>query len=105
MATKRGSSKLAAKQKGAARLREADVRKVIALSQRKGITVVDWWIYGQPAPDAVGGTLHVAPRQASSVLQALIGLKGFRPGIEVFPYGIPNPRAVQIRFTAGGRSR
>jgi hypothetical protein len=106
MATrKRGSTKLAARQAPVARLSEVDVRKVIALSQRKGIKVVDWWIYGQPAPDVIGGTFQTAPRLAGSLVQALLTVKGIRQGIEVFPLGIPFPREVQIRFEAGARVR
>jgi hypothetical protein len=106
MATrKRGSTKTAARTKSAARLSDADVRKVIALSQRKGIKVVDWWMYGQPAPDAIGGTFQVASRQAGSIIQTLLGVKGIRPGIEVFPLGIPFPQGVHVRFQAGARVR
>ena len=106
MATrKRGSTKIAARTPSAARLSEADMRKVIALSQRKGIKIVDWWIYGQPAPDAIGGTFQIAPRQAGALIQALLGVKGIRSGIEVFPLGIPFPNGVQIRFEAGARVR
>jgi hypothetical protein len=86
-------------------LRPADLAKLTAISKRSGLAVVDWWILGQPVPDAVGGTFQVAPGRARAVLQSLLTLKALRPHIEVFPYGIPNPRALHIRFTAGGTGR
>lgn len=101
----RGSRKLAGAAVSGRQLSAVEMSKLVALSKRSGVKIVDWWVAGQPTPDAVSGSFQTNPRVAVAVLRDLMGLKGLRPNIEVFPYGIPVPRNVIVRFTAGGRAR
>jgi len=79
-------------------IRPKDLQKIIALTKRTGVRVVDWTILGQPTPDAVTGSLHVRPGQAPRVLAGLLKLKDLRPELRVFPRGIPRPDLFEIRF-------
>ena len=99
LARMRGSERLAARSGFAAK----DLGKLVALSQKQGVKLVHWTIYGQPAPDGVSGAFQVNPKLASSVIAALMKVRGL--GLDVFPYGTPVPRDTMVRFRsqfAGG---
>lgn len=100
----RGSQKLLADRlgEGAKPIPKAELRKLLAISDRRGVKLVNWWIYGQPAPDAVLGTFQVKPALAAGVIKDLLALKNARLGFKVFPYGIPIPEAVLIDFGPAG---
>ncbi len=91
----RGSTKLLAGK----RLSASDLQRLVTLTQARGVKVVDWNILGQPAPEAVRGTLQVGPARASKLLADLLRLRGLRARLEVFPLGIPVPHVYNVRIS------
>jgi hypothetical protein len=95
--TKRGSEKLLA---SGTSLTEKDLSQILRISSKRNVKLVNWCIYGQPAPDGVCGEFQVSPTIATSVIRDLIRLRNIRVGLEVFPYGIPVPDGVMVRFNS-----
>lgn len=96
---KRGSQKLI--DKGAYKTHlftQKELAQFTTISKKRGARLVDWCIYGQPAPDGVCGRYQVTPGIAGNVISDLIRLKGFRLKIDVFPLGIPVVDNVLIEF-------
>ena len=89
----RGSELLAGR-----RVTASELQQLVSLGQKQGIRLVHWSIYGQPAPDGVSGAFQVKPELAGSVLAALMKMRGV--GVDVFPYGIPVPKDMVIRFNS-----
>jgi hypothetical protein len=96
MAKTRGSDRLARGKTIAPR----ELEKIVAIARSKGVKVVDWHVLGQPAPDAVLGTLQVSVSKANTLLQQIMKLKNLRPVVEIFPHGTPNPNVFnfKVRF-------
>ena len=59
MAESRGSDKLLDRLGNRRTISEETLRQIIQLSERDGIKLVDWWIFGQPAVDGVFGTVTI----------------------------------------------
>lgn len=62
-----------------------------------------WWWRGQPAIDQIFATLLVERIDAGRVVEGLLDAHSAKVqvGLEVFPFGIPDPRLVQIQVTLG----
>ena len=84
-------------------LSKTALAKLIASVEREGVKVVDWTIYGIPAPEGIKGTVQVPYKEAGRFVQGLMGSSGLRLRVtDMFPYGIIDPEGVQITFE--GRS-
>ncbi len=92
----RGSAKLLSAQQ----LSKQDLARIVSVVRSRGVKVVDWHILGQPAPEAVTGTIQVSAGSAASVIGRLVSLGSarLRPRLEVFPLGIPRPDIFNVRF-------
>ena len=77
-------------------LSSKDLNQLLVISRKKGVKLVDWTIYGQPVPDSIFGAYQVNPKIAGAIVTDLLKLRGV--GFEVFPYGIPVPDNVLVRF-------
>lgn len=94
----RGSTKMA-KQRG---ISEKGLSQLLESAKSSG-KLVDWFPYGQPAPDGVSGAVKVPIKDLGGVIQRLIEIEGLRLQLRVFPYGIPVPDEVLVRFEDGSR--
>ena len=90
----RGSERLAQSRP----IPQAQLDRLIAIARSKGVKVVDWHILGQPAVDALTGSLQVRAAGAGRLIQDLLRIKGLRPHIEIFPHGTPVPSEFQVRI-------
>ena len=103
MAHSRGSDKLAERWLGKGMtLPEAEIRRLYEVFHGEGVVLKRWWIYGIPAPDEVGGVVHVQPGHASRVLGELATLREIIMQFDVFPLGIVNPEVLEVNFQTRG---
>ena len=72
----RGSSKVL--QTKGALLSKKSLESLRKTASPTGVRIIDWCIYGQPAPDGFCGRLRVNPRSIKSVLAELIANKDIR---------------------------
>jgi len=87
----------------ATKLSDDTLKKMVALVRRDGVTLRNWWIYGQPAPDAVEGVLEVSPNLAPGIVKELLELPKLQTRLDIFPIGIVIDDRLQIRFKSAGR--
>lgn len=96
----RGSEKLleALKANRGRILATDELEKVLDISQEDGIRLLQWWIRGQPNPDVLTGAIRVNRDIAGRVVDRLLAFDKSRFRLDVFPYGIPVPDEILIRF-------
>ena len=83
-------------------LPEAELERLWrSLEEDEAIDLLHWWWRGQPAVDAIAGVVRVSPETAGKVVDKLVNFERLRLNLDVFPYGIPVPREVLIRFEQG----
>ena len=75
----------------------ASISKSIAASQRSGLRIVDWWIYGIPAFERVVIQGQI-PIKETNTFQELIQNERFKE-IAIFRKGIPVPDFFQVNIT------
>jgi hypothetical protein len=100
-AVKRGSQKLIAQfaQKGESLTLE-DVRTALNLSKEAQFKLLRWHIKGiPPAEFELNASLEVSQQHLGEVVQRIVNAKDLAAGIEIFPYGIPNPDIAIVNFT------
>lgn len=97
----RGSEKLleALKANRGRTLASDELERVLDLTEEDGIRLLQWWIRGQPNPDALTGAMRVDRDLAGRIIDRLLALEKSRLRLDVFPYGIPIPDEVLIRFS------
>lgn len=96
----RGSEKLleALKANRGGLLAMDELETVLDITEEDGIRLLQWWIRGQPNPDALTGAIRADRDHAARVIDRLLALEKSRLRLDVFPYGIPIPDEVLIRF-------
>jgi plasmid maintenance system antidote protein VapI len=101
MANLRGSEKLIRERFGEpAVISEDDVAKIMKIVDRDDIVLERWWWKGQPAIDALAGTISVPRQQVGEVINSLIDSK-IQFEFRVFPKGIPYPEELIVSFRSG----
>lgn len=99
----RGSEKLAERWLGKGMtLPEGEIKRLYEIFRSEGVSIKRWWIYGIPAPDEVGGVVHLHPHHAGRVLGELSSLQEVILHYEVFPLGILNPEVLEVNFRTEG---
>lgn len=88
-----------------AQISAADLKAMVALTRQQGFKIIDWWVLGQPHPEVVYGTIQVDVAGTGGLVQDILKLKGVRTRLKIFPYGIPVPDFVHVRFEASGDIR
>jgi hypothetical protein len=81
---------------------EADLALLIAVGERIGVKLTDFFPFGVPAFDGASGTWRVTPEQLPDLIQGLTQLK-IVPNLKVFPKGLPSTEAYDVVFEAGSR--
>ena len=100
-AVKRGSQKLVSQlaQKGEA-ITADDLRAPLELTSETQFKVLRWWMKGIPPADIVlNASLEVPQQHLGQVVQRIVNARDLALGIEIFPYGIPNPDVAIVNFT------
>ena len=77
-------------------LKELDLLSKI--SKRKGVSIVDWTVKGQPGPNWIDATFHIPHSQAGRIVTDILKLKKLRLRIEGNPYGTPTPVGISVRI-------
>ena len=104
MEADRGSERMMQERMERTTLSPEQLQQLVELSRRDGVELRNIWIYGQPAPDVVSGSLDVNPDNAASIVQELLSQE-IRFRLELFPLGIPFPEIVRIDFGNRGFNR
>ena len=78
-------------------LEKEELRKLVDALRGSHYKVVDWHIYGQPAPDALKGALHVPVDQLPIAIKELFGLSS-KVWVDIFPLGTPVPDVFHVTF-------
>jgi hypothetical protein len=99
MEQERGSTKLLKERT----LNVEELERIVKISRAEGVELIDYFPLGQPAPDAVVGTIKVAPDAVGGIIQQLLDLDRVRLRLDVFPYGIPTLDGVLIGFESPAR--
>jgi hypothetical protein len=95
MASKnRGSSRLPA------RIRKADLDRLLKLGRINGVELVEFFPLGIPGPDGGWGVWHVKPSALESLLSKILKDKTL-PAVKIFPKGIPWPEIFEVAFEVG----
>jgi hypothetical protein len=96
MPPKRGSEKLLK-----TTLDQRKVNDLLATLRAHGAKIEEWWIYGQPRPDILGGAVRVPVTSTGPLIQELIKAS---PQLElkIFPKGIPVPDEVIVTLKSQG---
>lgn len=97
----RGSDKLLQALTGDAKIRALpteELREVLSITEEDGVKLLQWWIRGQPTPDWLTGAVRVDRKRAAATIDRLLSFDELRFRLDVFPYGIPVPDEVLIRF-------
>ena len=81
-------------------LPERQLSQLMQLSRRNA-RLVYWFPKGQPVPDAVLGAAVIPAGKAGAFIDKLYKLEGLQLRLDVFPYGIPVPEELLIRFEQG----
>jgi hypothetical protein len=94
----RGSAQLAA------RFGKADIDKLKKTAEVDGVTLIDWFPNGIPAPDGVAGVWRAKPQAVAALIDRLLKMEKV-PGLRIFPRGIPKPDHFDVIFEAGSSRR
>jgi hypothetical protein len=78
------------------------LKQLTSAIQAYGGRLVEYFPCGIPAPDTIWGTASIRPDAAGALIQALVKMDRFRFRFEVFPYGIPYPDLINIKFKSPG---
>jgi hypothetical protein len=81
---------------------EESLKQISSMAEIDGVTLIDWWWLGQPAPDVVGGIFQVSPSALGTVVSNLALQNEIRLNLQVFPYGIPVPEIINVEFVSQG---
>jgi len=81
---------------------EEDLALLIAVGERIGVKLTDFFPFGVPAFDGASGTWRVTPEQLPGLIEGLTQLK-IVPNLKVFPKGLPSTEAYDVVFEAGSR--
>ncbi len=90
----RGSARLPA------RVRKADIDRLLKSAQMDGVKLVEYFPIGIPAPDGGWGVWHVRPGRVGTLIEAILKNR-LIPGVKVFPKGIPWPKIFEVTFEVG----
>ena len=82
---------------GGTELSKQQLRKMIELTRGSGAKIIDWWELGQPAPEWVGGAAVIDRGQVGRLVEGLLAA-GPRIVLDGFPFGIPDPRELIVKF-------
>lgn len=94
----RGSEQLLARLGEQKVLPKETLDQLVNLTRKRGVKLVQWWIRGQPRPDFLQGAFLASPVSAGGLITELIRLERLRLRLDVFPYGIPVPDQVLVKF-------
>lgn len=100
-AVKRGSQKLITQlaQKGES-LTVDDVRSALNVSNAVQFKLLRWIIRGiPPAEFELNAALECPQSNLGEIIQKIVDARDLATGIEIFPYGIPNPDIAVVSFT------
>lgn len=78
---------------------ERDLAKLLDV-EHDGVSLVEFFPKGIPAPDGGWGTWHVRPDALAKLIAELVKHEKL-PGFWVFPKGIPGPEVFEVGFAAG----
>ena len=81
-------------------LPEKQLSQLLQLSQRQA-RLVYWFPRGQPLPDSILGAAVAPANKAGAYIDRLYKIQGLQLRLDVFPYGIPVPEELLIRFEQG----
>ncbi len=87
------------------RLDTGELQTIIDIARRDGVKVVDWCTRGIPQIDVLTGEFQVRPELAGEVVSQFLRFERTRFWLELFPYGIPFPDLVRLRFRNVGEVR
>jgi hypothetical protein len=90
----RGSKQLAA------RVRKADIDRLLKSANMDGVKLVEYFPIGIPAPDGGWGVWHVRPGRVGKLIETILDSR-LSPGVKVFPKGIPWPEIFEVVFEVG----
>lgn len=95
----RGSDKLleSLAGSGGTEFSKDQLRRLIELTRESGAKIIDWWELGQPGPEWVGGAAVVDRGQVGRLVEELLAA-GPRIVLDGFPFGIPDPRELIVKF-------
>ena len=74
---------------------EEVLQRLIEILEKTGLELGNIWINGQPAPDAIFGTLKAPVQMTADLVKSFVDL---RLRCDFFPYGIPAVDSVLINF-------
>ena len=80
----------------------ADLALLIAVGERIGVKLTDFFPSGVPAFDGASGTWRATPEQLLGLIEGLTQLKVV-PNLKVFPKGLPSAEAYDVVFEVGSR--
>ncbi len=94
----------AVKERGSAELlkhgaiRAEDLKRLLKVLQSDEVELIHWFPKGIPNPEVLYGAVRTRPDIVGQVVGNIIKAEGLRLRLDVFPYGIPFPDDVIIRF-------
>ena len=102
------STKTSAKSRGSDLMKnqytQHDLEKLLAAGDVEGVSLVDFFPTGIPAPDGSWGVWHVKRDNLAALLDRLTRLEHV-PAFKVFPKGIPAADLFEVVFEAGSQRR
>jgi len=79
-------------------IRPEDLKRLLKILRSEEVELVHWFPKGIPNPEVLYGAVRARPDVVGQVVGNIIKAEGLRLRLDVFPYGIPFPDDVIIRF-------